>query len=331
MPTLRHVALVILLVGGVQLFIGCAIHPLPDDISRETTYSIVQKVRCEARAEVKAQVARMLTHSAVPAVQAMDAEHVLDKLEAIRRDDPALAGIIDKYKASVIGYAFTFKIKATNDEGGSAQLKLPFSHGELKLGLGGQVKRDRESDRKIDVIETFAELHALQCGDVSAPHDNLLYPITGSIGMGEMMRSFLYLSESMKLDMADKKFVDTLIFTTRIASVGVQPSIVLKRFPTDRFRLASASAKIAYEREDMHQVIVTLTFPVEARQEMRMSAGPAALQRASGRVGGNVYTETKQKVAEELCIQRVLAREEATGITRVEPPELYCRGGAAAE
>ena len=35
---------------------GCAIHPLPDDVSRETTFSIVQNIRCEAKAQVKIAV-----------------------------------------------------------------------------------------------------------------------------------------------------------------------------------------------------------------------------------------------------------------------------------
>ncbi len=35
------------------LLIGCSIHPLPDDVSRKTTYDIVEKIRCEAKAAVE--------------------------------------------------------------------------------------------------------------------------------------------------------------------------------------------------------------------------------------------------------------------------------------
>src|SRR5258708_5133630 len=34
------------------LLIGCSIHPLPDDVSRKSTYDIVEKIRCEAKAAV---------------------------------------------------------------------------------------------------------------------------------------------------------------------------------------------------------------------------------------------------------------------------------------
>ena len=35
------------------LLIGCSVHPLPDDVSRKSTYDIIDKIRCEAKAAVE--------------------------------------------------------------------------------------------------------------------------------------------------------------------------------------------------------------------------------------------------------------------------------------
>ena len=36
-----------------SLLIGCSTHPIPDDISRKSTYDVVDKIRCEAKAAVE--------------------------------------------------------------------------------------------------------------------------------------------------------------------------------------------------------------------------------------------------------------------------------------
>src|SRR3954468_2470057 len=48
-----HPAFVLIALSVSLPLIGCSIHPLPDDVSRSSTYDIVQKVRCEAKAAVE--------------------------------------------------------------------------------------------------------------------------------------------------------------------------------------------------------------------------------------------------------------------------------------
>jgi hypothetical protein len=313
-----------LAIGGA----GCSAHPLPDDISRETSYSIIQKVRCEAKAQVKEEVRALLMHSHSPAVQSLEPEKVLLKLDIVRKNDSAIADIIDKYKASVIGYAFTFTINEKDDNGGSADFRLPFSSSTFTLNLVGKANKDRTSDRKIDVVETFAELADLDCSETSGPSRNLLYPITGSIGMGEIVHSYLNLSETLRLGPETKVpqriFVDTLKFTTDLQATAT-PSIELKRFPKSKFSLEKSSGTFFVDRHDFHQVIVTLIFPVlrvaEDQGSVRRSVSPELLRSEAPAV----YDETKKLASEELCIQRALSREQQTGIVRYEAPEVYCR------
>src|SRR4051812_33466181 len=56
---------------------GCAIHPLPQDVTWDTTYRIVQKIRCEARDALTALAVRGLRESTYPPTLAL-----ADRLEA---------------------------------------------------------------------------------------------------------------------------------------------------------------------------------------------------------------------------------------------------------
>jgi hypothetical protein len=44
-----------------SLISACSIHPLPDDVTGLSTYSIVRQIRCETRDEVIASTIRFLT------------------------------------------------------------------------------------------------------------------------------------------------------------------------------------------------------------------------------------------------------------------------------
>lgn len=325
---------------------GCAIHPLPDDISRETTYSIIQKIRCEAKAQVIVEVRELLLRSRSPIVQSLDPEKVVANLVIVGRNDPAIANVIEKYRLAVIGYGFTFTITEINEKGGSADFILPFTHSTFTLGLSGGVEKTRKNTRKIDVLDTFEELADLDCDEISKPSRNLLYPITGSIGMGEIIHSFLSLSETLHVKASltpaalDRSFIDTLTFTTdinpdSIAGRGIKPSIELKRHPKGQFGVEKASATFLAARLDSHAVIVSLTFPVERQwnpetgQTTRMSASRKSMTSANGKAA--VVGETKKQAGEEICIQRALAREREVGVSRYDAPEFYCRKDVVAD
>ena len=312
--------------------LACSTHPLPDDISRETSVSIIRNIRCEARDEFIRQVARLLARSQSPIVRAAKPESVIEKPESISAHDREIAGTITKFTAIAIAYQFKFHITEENRKSASASFLLPFiaskppaDRGNFGLGLGGGVHLKRDATREISMVESFLELFRLDCSKASERQANLLYPITGTIGMGEIVSTFLKLGASGAGPSKPKqaalrigspaKFVDKLTFTTFLQG-EVNPKIVL--FPVgDAFQLAQASASLAAERTDVHEMIVTLEFP-----EMQVAGGVffgrAVLERE------NIFEATKKRAAEELCIQRALALEEE-GIVRAQAPENYCR------
>jgi hypothetical protein len=113
--------------------------------------------------------------------------------------------------------------------------------------------------------------------------------------------------------------VDHLTFTTTVSG-GVHPKIVLDAVPAS-FRLVEAKGDFSASRKDIHEVTVTIIFPVTPAG---IRAETSAL-RTPGEKLDAIVAATKQKAAEELCIQRALNREEVTGVASLIPPEEYCR------
>ena len=312
---------------------ACSTHPLPDDISRETSVSIIRNIRCEARDEFIRQVARLLSRSGSAAVRAANPENIIDRPESIKTHDPVIAGTVAKFTVSAIGYSFKFNITETNNNSASLSFSLPFiasnppaDRGNFGLGLSGGIHQKRDANREITMVESFLELAHLDCTKASEPPANLLYPITGTIGMNEVIATFLQLGTSgagvskpgqtaLNIEHpGEPQFTDTLTFTTDIG-VGATPKIVLG--PVGQaFQLTEASADLSAGRRDFHELVVTLKFP-----EMQGIGG--ALFARTGTERENIVEATKRRAAEELCVQRALALEDE-GIVRASAPERYC-------
>jgi hypothetical protein len=309
---------------------ACSTHPLPDDLSRETSTSIIHNIRCEAKGEVRRQVESLLVQSRSAAVRALAPEKVIEKLATIRAQDPALADTIERYSATAIAYGFEFHITENNNNSASALFSIPFvaakaptDRGSFSLGLSGGANLTREAERSIKMVENFKELAALDCSQAVQQRANLLYPITGSIGMAEVIKTFLKLGESgvggpTPTTGADATFSDHVTFTTKLQG-KVTPTIALAPLH-DSFRLVNATASIGAERTDVHDMLVTLVFPKTGAPPGRASLGVRS--RAGFEPG--IFEDTKRRAAEELCIQSALAREDDEGIVRLSAPERYC-------
>jgi hypothetical protein len=85
---------------------------------------------------------------------------------------------------------------------------------------------------------------------------NIIYPITGSIGLREAVKSFLRIAvQEGALD----TFTDELTFMTTVdAKAGA--TITLTPI-SDRLRLVSGTANVEGNRADVHKVKISLAFP----------------------------------------------------------------------
>lgn len=261
------------------LISGCSVHPLPQNISRKTTIEIVNKIRCEALAGIILQISYLLwlggpeSKRLSQELQARvangrlvtssdDLERVLAALEADRAH-PQLAKNILTYEKWSIGYDFEFEITELNKLGGEAGFKNPLSPGLFSLGLKTGLDRTRKAKRDFLVVDSFQEYNALGQSGLCANHDtkpNWIYPITGRIGVAEVMDTYFTLHSGQgKLN----EFADQVIFTTTIVG-DVNPSIDLMPVG-DAFKLATASLSSVNSRTGVHSVTITLEPPKKGK------------------------------------------------------------------
>jgi hypothetical protein len=143
------------------------VYPQPDDVSRSSTFDIVQRVRCEAKAG----------------------------LDRFAPDDAHAQKII---AGTTIGYDFNFTIIEHNDaENGELQLfRPPLLKGNtsLVLDVTGSATRLRQNIRAVQFIEDLSELAMARCGPQEKVR-NGLYPITGSLGMDEIVSTYIGLEK----------------------------------------------------------------------------------------------------------------------------------------
>jgi hypothetical protein len=240
--------LVIAYAGALAVALSaCSVHPLPEDVSRTSTVDIVKSIRCEA----------------------------LAGLESLRPEELARAAPI--IKATMIGYDFLFDMKEKNDAHGAGPTPnnsfLTFKkEKKLTLDVTGNAVLERNNLRRFIVIEPLADLtkdeNRARCSDRTT-RANWVYPITGRIGLDEVVRTYLKLEMLTELDMwveriptarsrfANVVFADDLTFTTKF-SAGAETTLVLDAV-VGRLKLTNASIVTNASRDDVHSVIVALT------------------------------------------------------------------------
>jgi hypothetical protein len=157
-----------------SLLIGCSIHPLPDDISRKSTYDIVDKIRCDAKAAVD--------------------QHATELIDA-----------------SIV-YTFTFDIDETNDANLGLSFLNPLMGGSASLNTGLQSEQTRHGNRNFTMIDSFDDLRKMKkC--TRDGQKNWVYPLTGDVGMFDSVAAFIRMQQGPGATRVFT-FSDTLTYTT---------------------------------------------------------------------------------------------------------------------
>lgn len=252
---------------------ACAIHPLPKDLTRETTVDIVEHIMCESRDAVKTLLIEYLTEdkSNFPKSYRLG-KRISTGRDTLRNLD--LRGIEKQVRDTVSRYAnsglvleFKFTITEDNDSTADLTLKDPFANGVFTLNIKGGKEKQRKNIRNFIYGSTFSDLHNTvddkTCEKLYSPSENHLYPITGIVGMHEVMDTYLTLENRNLLKPRkkgeDPAFADTLTFETRLFG-NVDPKVVLSPM-TNNFHLAEAGGSLGAERKDIHEVTITLSTP----------------------------------------------------------------------
>src|ERR1700730_15077007 len=190
--------------AAASLMGGCAIHPVPEDVTGLRTADIVKQIRCETRDAARKIITRELERLATFGNNAT-AQELLTAFsadpEAIDGFNPDLSfpGVSNKqvrnfFKvvySTAIAYSFDLTMAEINNLGATFNFLGPWTN-VFTLGIVGNGDRSRSNERTFTITDKFAfllrELNTLKqasgrryCdGRIVGP--NYIYPIAGQIG-----------------------------------------------------------------------------------------------------------------------------------------------------
>lgn len=247
---------------------GCAIHPLPENYTELDTNHIVFYIRCQARDAINQSAGAYLV-KAPDDYTSKFGQSLLDRHKTLSEIDQSKANLnaiffIKKYLPAAIAYDFTFDMTEENDVSAGADFLNTFTRGTFSLGISAADNRKRQTTRNFRISDTFAELtgKTTYCGQPRT-EPNWSYPITGNIGLEEVVKTFINLNEHENLAGKDDKdtapvLSDTLDFQTTLSGTAA-PKVTLTPLGRGVTRLSDASLGGSASRKDDHKVIVALS------------------------------------------------------------------------
>jgi hypothetical protein len=240
---------------------------------------------------------------------------------------PQLKPILDEYGEVAVAYDFTFDITEHDNLDAGLAFKLPFTAPRVfDLGAAGSLHKTRTGKRTFSSQETFYDLILRDhwCGNFEPRNRNIVYPITGSIGLRNVVKTFMALSEQGG---GKDSFVDLLTFTTTISG-SVNPSLKLNPV-SESFRLVSASASLSADRTDLHQVKISLAFPVSkpksvlAKPKRKKDEGRQPDDPSGPSIAPYAYNPV-WRARYNICVADAREREDTFKTLRLSAPEVYC-------
>lgn len=228
--------------------------------------SLTKKLRIEA---IEGEV-ELLRKKRVALNAAIDDKKIVDKLterlKTLREHRVRHYKDISSFESQTAALNFQFTITVNKDATSKGSLKWPIAilpwTGTAMIGYDVGDKKQRLSDRTIKLSTSFGELYQLDCGAAYEPGDsNALsrYPITGSIGLDEVIGSYIkILRKGNSFNSNDKEsYKDKIEFTTTV-NASINPSVTLTKLSGHE---AKAEGSFGATRKDVHTVTIFLKSP----------------------------------------------------------------------
>lgn len=272
---------------SIIFFVGCSIHPLPEDYSGIDTEDIVRQIRCETRRALIEMTGKFLKEGDYVDNQSKEIGviYFINKTKPLSEFSPNLFKGHVQDSLNVFwstGIAYNFKLNMIENNNFSAGLGLadPFfrgpTNGAVSMAMGGSLNRQRGNTRTFTVTDSFGKLITKIPDDFCEKQiigPNYIYPITGEIGMKEMLKTFVYLSIFGGLMGTEKDLskpptmVDALQFQTVILG-QVNPTRVVFSPIRNTFALVDANLTAEVKRTDIHEVTVGLALNSAALSQL---------------------------------------------------------------
>jgi hypothetical protein len=272
---------VVAAIAALSSLSGCAIHPLPEDVSGVPTYVILRQIRCETREAIIRNAIGWLTSEQNQIEHKVDPESRAIGLEfqngrrPIQQFSPKLFkgvvhDIIAEFYDAGVAYTFDLDMSEMNNLDPQIDLLNPFHTGSFTMGIKGGFDRRRENERLFTASDSFSGLIHLPdsyCVDPVAARsyvvaENYIYPITGQIGVKRMVQDFIELTLFGNLGgpasntQGPPTLADQLSFTTELSG-SISPTVTFTPLASG-LQVADASLSASVDRKDIHKVTVGL-------------------------------------------------------------------------
>jgi hypothetical protein len=272
----------IISIAAVFWLAGCAIHPLPDDVTGVSTYNIVRQIRCEARQAVFEYAVQWLAGPKNPDLEAREiGRQFQEGLRPIHTLGPHLfkgevRKLVQTFSATGIAYNFQLQMLETNNIDPTTNLLTLNGRNQFSSPVSGNADRTRQNIRTFTVTDNFefllrnipndpANNRDYCAGFIAGP--NYIYPVAGKVGIDRMISDFVNLTlfgglvgpptSAANPTTASSKgpptMVDQLQFSTTVA-LGATPKVIFAPVKT----FVDASVALKFSRQDIHTVTIGL-------------------------------------------------------------------------
>lgn len=318
----------ILPLAATVFLAGCAIRPLPEDVSGVSTPVIVKQVRCETRQAVRDLALGWLTAEANQANGRVDPRAREIGFEFLRHQRPIQQFAPKLFKGHVrdvvetffeTGVAYTFDLEMTEENNLNTEINLlkPFTTSNLTFGVRARADRSRKNERFFTLTDTFSGLLKLPdhyCSGESIGRSynhlvppNYIYPITGNIGVKGFMIDFINMTIFENLGgPKDKRdgpptLVDALEFQT-VVSGRLAPKIAFTQVVPG---LQVTEATVAGEaiRTDLHKITMGLAVKERALRALGQVRSFPSLSLVSANPGTNTEARAAEAVNQVLTLK----------------------------
>ena len=197
-----------------------------------------------------------------------DERFVRAKKIKLRTREPEFARYL-VFANTTIALQFRFDITETNVAKADGSVKFPVHLGSITIGYDAGLDKSRKSERAVGIQNSVGGLLNLAiCNPDHQVADDRprAYPITGNIGIGELLDQYLTLTHTINPSSdtqlaasaanfgTGKFFTEKLAFKTKLTG-GINPKLDLSPTPAHK---VTFGFDYDASREDVHEVIVDI-------------------------------------------------------------------------
>jgi len=273
----------LMLCTSIPILQGCSISPMSANFGEYfQSDRIANRNSCEFRDELIDLTADKIEYDGNDDLARRIRKNPKELFKNVKLLGPDVKELVGRFYTTTVAYSYTFTTKEINNLSGSAGISFPYVPIDIiKFSAGND--RDRQTVEQFTTTDTWYSLFeddtvVHRCKGFVPDSKNFMYPLTGKIGLREVIKSFFDLVQVGSLAGDESQLATKSVsfeFMTRLVG-KVEPSVLLARVGGSP-QLVSASGIADVQREDKHAVNITIAIPKKGAFVSQSDAAAAAI------------------------------------------------------